>query len=97
MSGTKGKPPFKKSDFYFKLGRHTGIAAEQDPEKHRIIRKWMAPAFGPRALKEQDPVLHMVVDRVVNKMATKGDTPEGFDMTRVSCSVQQRLPSSHGN
>lgn len=84
LSGTKGKPAFRKSSFYFKLGPHTGLAAESDPEKHRIIRKWMAPAFAPRALKEQDPVLHRVVDNAVNKMALKGDTPEGFDMTVVS-------------
>jgi cytochrome P450 len=86
MSGTKGKPVFRKSNFYFKIGPHTGIAAESDPEKHRIIRKWMAPAFAPRALKEQDPVLHRVIDNAIDKMATKGDTPEGFDMTAVSCS-----------
>ena len=44
----------------------------------------MAPAFGPRALKEQDPILHEVIDRAVNKMATKGGGPDGFDMTQVS-------------
>ncbi|KAK1996637.1 cytochrome P450 [Colletotrichum falcatum] len=81
LSGTKGKPLFRKSNFYFILGQHAGIAAEPDPEKHRTIRKWMAPAFGPRALKEQDPVLHKVIDYAVNKMAIKGDTPEGIEMT----------------
>lgn len=45
----------------------------------------MAPAFSPRALKEQDPVLHGVVDKAINKMAQKGDTPEGMDLTIVSC------------
>nr|CDP31274.1 Putative cytochrome P450 E-class, group I [Podospora anserina S mat+] len=81
LSGTKGKPAFRKSSFYFKIGPHTGLAAESDPEKHRTIRKWMAPAFSPRALKEQDPVLHGVVDKAINKMAQKGDTPEGMDLT----------------
>lgn len=83
-SGTRGKPTFRKSDFYFKLGPHAGIAAEPDPEKHRTVRKWMAPAFSPRALKEQDPVLHKVIDTAVNKLALKGDVPEGLSIPTVS-------------
>ena len=88
LGGSKGKPAFRKSNFYFKLGPHAGIAAEPDPEKHRITRKWMAPAFSPRALKEQDPILHKVVDNAIDKMALKGGGPEGIDMTLVSYFVQ---------
>ncbi|KAI1738094.1 cytochrome P450 [Xylaria scruposa] len=99
LSGTKGKPAFRKSNFYFKIGPHSGIAAEADPEKHRIIRKWMAPAFAPRALQEQDPVLHRVIDYSINKMALKGDVPEGIDMTQwcdwIACDLAGALGYGH--
>ena len=44
----------------------------------------MAPAFSPRALKEQDPVLHKVIDNAIDKMALRGGGPKGIDMTLVS-------------
>ncbi|KLU82006.1 isotrichodermin C-15 hydroxylase [Magnaporthiopsis poae ATCC 64411] len=80
LSGTKGKPVFRKTNFGFSIGPYTGIASEQDLGKHRVARKWMAPVFGPNILKEQDPVLHRVVDIAVNKMALRGNTPEGLNM-----------------
>lgn len=60
MAGTnKGRPPFIKTELQRIRGKHAGIAADPDPETHRVVRKMLAPAFNPRALREQEPALHV--------------------------------------
>lgn len=69
MAGSsKGKLPFIKTEIQRWKGEHAGIAADQDPEKHRAVRKILAPAFNPRALKEQEPILHLHIDAFLQKI-----------------------------
>lgn len=83
MSGTKGKPTFRKTEFYPELGKVAGIAAEKDPEKHRVVRKTLSPAFAPRALKDQDIALHRVTDHFVKKLEELGNVDKGVNMSEV--------------
>ena len=84
MSGTKSRPTFIKTDFQHIGGEHAGIAADPDVEKHREVRKMLAPAFNPRALKEQEPALHDHVDRFINQLEKLGSLDGGVDMREVS-------------
>ena len=87
MSGTKSRPTFIKTDFQHIGGEHAGIAAEPDVEKHREVRKMLAPAFNPRALKEQEPALHGHIDRFINQLEKLGTLDDGVDMREVSVSL----------
>ena len=84
MSGTKSRPTFIKTDFQHIGGEHAGIAAEPDIEKHREVRKMLAPAFNTRALKEQEPALHGHIDRFINQLEKLGTLDDGVDMREVS-------------
>ena len=83
MSGTGKRPTFIKTDFQHIGGEHAGIAADPDVEKHRAVRKKLAPAFNPRAIKEQEPALHEHVDRFINQLEKFGTTDKGVDMREV--------------
>lgn len=87
MSGTKERPTFIKTDFQHIGGEHAGIAADPDVAKHRAVRKMLAPAFNPRALKEQEPALHDHVDRFVEQLEKLGTTDKGVDMREVGLDV----------
>ena len=87
MSGTKSRPTFIKTDFQRIGGEHAGIAADPDVEKHREVRKMLAPAFNPRALKEQEPALHGYIDRFINQLEKLGTLDGGVDMREVSVSL----------
>ncbi|RAH76706.1 cytochrome P450 [Aspergillus japonicus CBS 114.51] len=80
MSGTKNRPTFIKTDFQHIGGKHAGIAADPDVEKHRAVRKMLAPAFNPRALKEQEPALHEHIDRFIQRLRELGTAERGVDM-----------------
>lgn len=84
MSGTKTRPTFIKTDFQHIGGEHAGIAADPDIEKHKAVRKLLAPAFNPRALKEQEPILHNHVDRFIDQLRNFGTTERGADMREVN-------------
>ena len=88
MSGTKGRPTFIKTDFQHIGGEHAGIAADPDVEKHRVVRKMLAPAFNPRAIKEQAPALHEHVDRFISQLQKFGSTERGVDMREVCMTTQ---------
>ena len=87
MSGTKSRPIFIKTEFQHIDGEHAGIAAEADVEEHREVRKVLAPAFNPRALKEQEPALHGHIDRFVNQLEKLGTLDGGVDMREVTVSL----------
>ena len=83
-SGIKARPTFIKTDIQHLGGEHAGIAADPDVEKHREVRKMVAPAFNPRALKEQEPTLHAHVDRFVNQLEKRVALDGGVDMREVA-------------
>ena len=87
MSGTKSRPTFIKTDFQHIGGEHAGIAADPDVEKHREVRKMLAPAFNPRALKEQEPALHGHIDRFIHQLEKLGTLDGGVDMREVKISL----------
>ncbi|KAL8857192.1 MAG: hypothetical protein Q9178_006247 [Gyalolechia marmorata] len=80
LSGTKARPTFIKTDFQHIGGKHAGIAADPDVGKHQAVRKMLAPAFNPRALKEQEPALHDHVNRFIGQLAKLGTIDNGVDM-----------------
>lgn len=82
MAGLKGQRPFIKTGLQRIPGEHAGIAADPDPEKHRAVRKMIAPAFNPRALKEQEPALHEHIDHFVDRLEELGGGA-GLDMRDV--------------
>jgi len=84
MAGsTKGRQPFIKTEIQRWKGPHAGIAADQDPVKHLAIRKILAPAFNPRALKEQEPILHVHMDAFIQKLE-EHSRKESINMSEVS-------------
>ncbi|KAI5918478.1 cytochrome P450 [Camillea tinctor] len=99
MSGTKGRPTFRKTEFYPVFGKIAGIAAEKDPDKHRVVRKNLAPAFSPHALKEQDISLHRVTDRFVEKLEGLGGAEKGINMSEwfdwVACDLAGAFTYGH--
>jgi hypothetical protein len=83
MAGsTKGRSPFIKTEIQRWKGEHAGIAADPDPEKHRAVRKILSPAFNPRALKEQEPILHVHMDAFIRKLE-EGSAKGGVDVSEV--------------
>ena len=62
-------------------GEHAGIAADPNPETHRVVRKMLAPAFNRRALKEQEPAVHQHIDRFIEKLGA--ESQDGADMREV--------------
>lgn len=88
MSGTKGKPTFTKTEFYLVFGQYAGIAAEDDPEKHRKVRKAMAPAFSPRHIKEMDVAMHRIIDDAIAKLEKHGAGKDGVNMSEASPVMQ---------
>lgn len=57
-------------------GSPNSIISAVDPEEHARIRRVLAPAFTPRALRAQEPVLHryvgLLVERLHEVVAGKG-------------------------
>lgn len=64
--------------------------ADQDPEKHRAVRKILAPAFNPRALNEQEPILHKYIDAFVTKAADHS-VNGGVDLSEVRLDPKEIL------
>ena len=91
MSGTKQRPTFIKTDFQHIGGEHAGIAADPDVEKHRAVRKMLAPAFNPRALKDQEPALHEHIDNFIQQLEKLGTGEKGVDMREVSAPTFRNL------
>jgi cytochrome P450 len=89
LSGVgKSRPTFKKTDFQFVgVGKHLGIAADQDVESHRATRKTLAPAFSPKSIKAQEPRLHHHVNLFVSQMRELGAGKQGLDMTEVRSQI----------
>ena len=74
--------PFIKAEEIQRVkGEHAGIAADPNPETHRVVRKMLAPAFSRRALKEQEPAIHQHIDRLIEKLVL--ESKDGADMREV--------------
>jgi cytochrome P450 len=69
----------KKVDFRPNLGEsplyehHTTSLVFNDPPYHTRVRKKLAPAFTPRALKALQPRIEALVDRLLDRAASRGE------------------------
>src|SRR6184192_4246630 len=63
------KPNFGDSLLY---EHHTTSLVFNDPPVHSRVRKLLAPAFTPRALKALQPRIEALVDRLLDRAAARG-------------------------
>ncbi|KAF5861256.1 hypothetical protein ETB97_000448 [Aspergillus alliaceus] len=80
----KGRATFIKSDFYNGANfanQASSIVSERDPAKHSVMRKFLAPAFSERSLREQEGLVTQVIDHFINQVGQRGNSKEGVDMT----------------
>ena len=63
------RPNFADSPLY---EHHTTSLVFNDPPYHTRVRKLLAPAFTPRALKALQPRVEALVDRLLDKAAERG-------------------------
>ncbi|KAI3391477.1 hypothetical protein diail_7308 [Diaporthe ilicicola] len=49
-------------------GQPNSLLSAIDPEEHAHIRKLLTPAFTPRALRAQEPIVHQYVNLLVQKL-----------------------------
>ena len=56
--GARNQPVFMKSDFYDVGEKERSIVSEQDVDKHREVRRVLAPAFTTAALGKQEGLVH---------------------------------------
>ena len=63
------KPNFGDSSLF---EHHTTSLVFNDPPYHDRVRKLLAPAFRPRALKALQPRVEVVVDRLLDRAASRG-------------------------
>ena len=63
------KPNFGDSSLY---EHHTTSLVFNDPPYHDRVRKLLAPAFTPRALKALQPRVEVLVDRLLDRAAARG-------------------------
>ena len=72
----------KKVDFKPKFGdgplytHHTTSLVFNDPPIHTRVRRLLAAAFTPRKIGELEPLIHAVIDDLLDRMAARG----GFDV-----------------
>jgi cytochrome P450 len=64
------RPNFGASSLY---EHHTTSLVFNDPPYHSRVRKLLAPAFTPRALKALQPRIEALVDRLLDRAAAQGE------------------------
>jgi cytochrome P450 len=64
------RPNFGASSLY---EHHTTSLVFNDPPYHDRVRKLLAPAFAPRALTALQPRIEALVDRLLDRAATRGE------------------------
>ncbi|KAK8016874.1 Cytochrome P450 monooxygenase BOA3 [Apiospora rasikravindrae] len=67
-AATKTRKLFTKSELFYDAGKDTNIAYERDPDRHAVLYKLFAPSFQPRALRDQEYLIHNHVDLFVQQL-----------------------------
>lgn len=69
-------------------GQPNSLLSAIDPKEHATIRKLIAPAFTPRALKAQEPIIHQYVNLLIERIQElvtaardNGEEAADIDMT----------------
>ncbi|KAL7807761.1 cytochrome P450 [Trichoderma aethiopicum] len=76
----KDHQPFLKDPIWWKSqpGMPESLLSAIDPKRHARIRSLLAPGFTPKALKEQEDILHFYVNLLVERFRElAGRQPEG--------------------
>ncbi|KAF2969303.1 hypothetical protein GQX73_g4289 [Xylaria multiplex] len=73
-----------KSEMYDIVGsgfKIADIVSERDPQAHARKKKYLTPAFSPRALASQEAVIHRCLDAFVSKIGPVSQrSPQGINM-----------------
>ncbi|KAL4783539.1 cytochrome P450 [Aspergillus varians] len=83
---------FVKSGFYDVGEKELTIVSERDVEKHKEVRRVLAPAFTSAALGRQEPLIHEHVDRFIAQLH-KHATKKSVNVTEV-CFQRSPVPIS---
>lgn len=89
---TRGMLSDKKREFSKKFGvcplltHHTTSLIFNDPPYHTVVRKLLAGAFTPRKLKEMEPLIEQIVDKLLDRLEEEKD----FDLIQ---SYAMELPT----
>ena len=82
----EGKETHIKSDFYRMYGSgydRLCVGSEQDPRKHSVMLRNLAPAFSTRALLDQEAIINRCVDLFIETIKNTSSIPnESLDMTK---------------
>lgn len=73
---------FVKSDFYDVGEKELTIVSERDVEKHKEVRRVLAPAFTSAALSRQERLIHVHIDQFIAQLH-KHTTNEPVNITEV--------------
>ncbi|KAF1974828.1 isotrichodermin C-15 hydroxylase [Bimuria novae-zelandiae CBS 107.79] len=84
-TSSRGKPYLKDSTWWKSMSSASqSIATAIDHDKHARIRKTLAPAFTPRALKQQESLLQtgvaLLIQRFHEKIKNADGTSDPFDI-----------------
>lgn len=71
---------FRKTDFQNRGANLGGIIWEEDPVKHYEVARKVFPAFGPRSIRNFEPLMHKHMDYFVERMKTIGSQHEGVNL-----------------
>jgi hypothetical protein len=82
-STQNGYETFLKTDLMDFGAGDGGFIWEDDPVKRKKVAKKLLPAFGPKALKAKEPILHYYIDLFVQKMKRMGTQADGIEVTKV--------------
>ncbi|OGM50080.1 hypothetical protein ABOM_001246 [Aspergillus bombycis] len=79
-------PHHIKSEFYAATNAGFSrrcVGSEEDPQKHRRMRKMLSPSFSQRALLEQESIIDGIVDRFVRIIGEKAPpSSNGINMIK---------------
>lgn len=81
--GTRNHQVFTKSDFYEVGQPEPTIVSERDVDKHREVRRVLAPAFTTSALLKQEPLIRKHVNTFIDQLHNLA-TKEAVNITEVS-------------
>ncbi|KAI5866411.1 putative cytochrome P450 [Durotheca rogersii] len=85
----QGHQQFLKHPVWWKSqpGMPQSLISAIDPEAHSRIRKILMPGFTPRALRNQEPILHRYVNLLVERLRECATAPTGLDERGVQLDV----------
>jgi hypothetical protein len=71
---------FVKTNFNDRGKDLGGIIWEEDPIRHRVVAKKIAPAFSSRSIRAMEPLVHKYIDYFVARMHELGQASAGVEL-----------------